>query len=183
MPKKSNKAVAIFGNNDDNRTAGEFYHLKKGMPKTKTEFSRITAKLCDEIKVSGDPTSVATVPLNVARRIYEISIRENLDSLDMVICDHCGKTHEVECTECGKTHPINILDSGKERNSLDALKYLGNKWFPNKAPIMEEFNQGVFIEAITNFVSKVISQLPAELQKTYTEEWLTVITKLEEENA
>ena len=185
--KRSKKArentVAIFGSNEDSQAAGDFYHFKKAMPKSKTEFSRITAKLCDEIKERGEPTSVASVALNVARSIYEISQRKNIDSLDMVVCDHCGEPHEVNCTECGKSHPINIVDSGKERNTLEALKYLGNKWFPNKAPVTNEFNQGVFIDEITSFVSKVIAQLPAELQRNYTEEWVKVITKLEDENA
>jgi len=183
--KKDKKArasnVTVFGSKfEDGASAGDYKRLNKTLPKRKTDIGRITAHLCSEIETKDDPTSVAKAPLEVFRAMYNIGTRENIQFLDSVICPHCEEEHKIECTHCGKTHELDILDSSKEKNSITCLGILASKWFPNKAPIANDFDEINFVEKITDFVSKVISVLSKEHQKTYTEMWVKLVSDLED---
>ena len=174
------KLIAV-NTSEEVTPASAYAHFNKSLPKKKTDLNKVVSHLCQEYKKPDDPTSVSNVHLNAFRRIYDIGMRENIYKLPEVVCPKCKEVHKIKCTECGHVHELDILDSTKEKTSMAALTLMANKWFPNKAPVTQEFDQVKIIEKITDYVSKLIAILTPELQKTYTEMWIKVISDLEQD--
>jgi len=160
--------------------AAEYSHYKKQLPKSKTDLRKIVSHLCKEYRQPGEPTSVSAIHLNVFRRIYEIGMRENTEDLPTVKCPNCDEAHEIVCPICEKPHTISILDTTRERTSVNCLKVMADKWFPNKAPIAHEFDQVTIMEKISEFVSTILSILPNEIQRNYVEKWVELTRELED---
>jgi len=171
----------IAPNTSEEVTPAKAYaHFNNSLPKKKTDLNKIVSHLCSEYSQPGDPTSVSPIHLNAFRRIYDIGMRDNINKLPEVLCPKCNEIHKIICSECGHEHELDILDSTKEKTSMAALTLMANKWFPNKAPVTQDFDQAKILEKITDYVSKLIALLSPELQKTYTEMWIKIISELEQ---
>lgn len=160
----------------------EWAHYNKMLPKSKTDFRKITAHLASIHKKDDDPTSVSPIALAVANRLWEIGMRENTEKLDKVVCPTCDEAHEIVCPKCENPHVINILDSTKEKTSVTCLSFLGERWFAKKAPQSQTINLEKHLEKISEYVVDVLNLIPAELQKNKIEKWLELVAELSDES-
>lgn len=156
--------VKMFGNKQEiEATAGDYAKWNKVLPKSRTDFRRVIACVNHSIEKAKPgivEDHVSTFHVTVFKQAYEIAMRDPVINVWQVKCPKCKRMHAIVCDnpECGDTHEIEMPSAQMEKNSVEMLKKLMDKFAPNLAAITQDVNVNVTVSKITQQIVYIISR-------------------------